>query len=60
MARAPGAAYLDLLDRHQDVRGWLAMHGFAPQRRYTRMLYRREELPGDARLAYAIAGPELG
>ena len=54
------AAYLDLLDRHQDLRGSLATHGFAPQRRFTRMLYRRDEPAGDARLAFAIAGPELG
>jgi ribosomal protein S18 acetylase RimI-like enzyme len=58
--RFPDAAYLDCLDRHQDLRGWLAAHGFAPQRRFTRMLYRRDEAAGDARLAYAIAGPELG
>ena len=60
MARIADAAYLDLLDRHQDLRGWLATHGFAPQRRFTRMLYRRDEPIGDARLAFAIAGPELG
>lgn len=60
VGRFPDAAYLDCLDRHQDLRGWLAVHGFAPQRRFTRMLYRRDETAGDARLAYAIAGPELG
>ena len=60
LARGADAAYLDLLDRHQDLRGWLATHGFAPQRRFTRMLYRRDEPAGDARLAFAIAGPELG
>jgi ribosomal protein S18 acetylase RimI-like enzyme len=60
VARVPDAAYLDLLDRHQAPRGWLATHGFAPQRHFTRMLYRRDEPVGDARLAFAIAGPELG
>jgi ribosomal protein S18 acetylase RimI-like enzyme len=60
IARIADPAYLDLLDRHQDLRGWLATHGFAPQRRFTRMLYRRDEPFGDARLALAIAGPELG
>ena len=59
-ARLAGAAYLDLLDRHHGLRDSLATLGFAPQRRYTRMLYRRDEAPGDARLAFAIAGPELG
>jgi ribosomal protein S18 acetylase RimI-like enzyme len=60
LAQMTDAAYLDVLDRHQDLRGWLATHGFAPQRRFTRMLYRRDEPSGDARLAFAIAGPELG
>ena len=60
IAQIPDAAYLDLLDRHQDLRGWLETHGFAPQRRFTRMLYRRDEPFGDAHLAFAIAGPELG
>ena len=60
VGRFPDAAYLDCLDRHLDLRGWLAMHGFAPQRRFTRMLYRRDETTGDARFAYATAGPELG
>jgi ribosomal protein S18 acetylase RimI-like enzyme len=60
LAKMADAAYLDVLDRHQDLRGWLATQGFAAQRRFTRMLYRRDEPPGDARLAFAIAGPELG
>ena len=59
-AQNPGGAYLDSPDRHQDLCGWLATHGFAPQRRFTRMLYRRDEPSGDPLLAFAIAGPELG
>ena len=55
-----GGAYVDILDRHHEVAAWLAAHGFAPQRRLTRMLYRRDEPFGDARFAVAIAGPELG
>jgi ribosomal protein S18 acetylase RimI-like enzyme len=55
-----GAAYVDVLDRHHEVATWLAAHGFAPQRRLTRMFYRRDEPFGDARYAVAIAGPELG
>lgn len=55
-----GGAYVDVLDRHHEVAAWLAAHGFAPQRRLTRMLYRRDEPFGDARVAVAIAGPELG
>lgn len=55
-----GGAYVDVLDRHHEVGAWLAAHGFEPHRRLTRMLYRRDEPFGDARLAVAIAGPELG
>ena len=55
-----GGACIDLLDRQQEVGAWLAAHGFAPERRLTRMFYRRDEPFGDARLAFAIAGPELG
>ena len=53
-------ACIDLLDGHQEVGAWLAARGFAPERRLTRMLFRRDEPFGDARLAFAIAGPELG
>ncbi len=56
----PGEAFVDVLDRHHAVATWLAAHGFAPQRRLTRMLYRRDEPFGDARYAVAIGGPELG
>ena len=31
-----------------------------PQRRFMRMFYGRDDPFGDARLAFAIAGPELG
>jgi ribosomal protein S18 acetylase RimI-like enzyme len=55
-----GGAYIDVLDRHHEVAAWLAAHGFAPQRRLTRMLYRHDEPFGDGRVAVAIAGPELG
>jgi ribosomal protein S18 acetylase RimI-like enzyme len=60
LAFLAGGAYVDALDRHHEVNAWLASHGFAPQRRLTRMLYRRDEPFGDARLAVAIGGPELG
>jgi ribosomal protein S18 acetylase RimI-like enzyme len=60
LARSADAALIDLLDRHVAASGWLATQGFTPQRRFTRMLYRRDDPLGDARLAVAIAGPELG
>jgi ribosomal protein S18 acetylase RimI-like enzyme len=60
VAHLAGGVHVDVLDRHHEVNAWLAAHGFAPQRRLTRMLYRRDDPFGDARLAIAIAGPELG
>jgi ribosomal protein S18 acetylase RimI-like enzyme len=60
LARVPEAAHIDVLDRHHALGGWLAANGFAPQRRFTRMLYRRDDPGGDARFAFATAGPELG
>ena len=54
------AVYIDVVDRHHEVAAWLGAHGFAAQRRFTRMLYRHEEPFGDSRIAVAIAGPELG
>jgi ribosomal protein S18 acetylase RimI-like enzyme len=60
LARSADAAFIDLLDRHVEVAGWLATQGFIPQRRFMRMFYGRDDPFGDARLAVAIAGPELG
>ena len=52
--------YMDVLDRHETLRAWLAGRGFIQQRPFTRMAYRRDEPFDDPERVMAIAGPELG
>jgi len=52
--------YMDVLDRHETLRAWLAGRGFATQRPFTRMAYRRSAPFDDPERVMAIAGPELG
>jgi GNAT superfamily N-acetyltransferase len=52
--------YMDVLDRHETLRAWLAGRGFVPQRPFTRMAYRRSAPFDDTDRVMAIAGPELG
>ncbi len=52
--------YLDLVDREAALHGWLANGGFAIQRPFTRMVHGADVAPGDARLIFCPAGPELG
>lgn len=60
VARAPGPFVLDLVDLRPGLRAALEGRGFAPQRTFSRMVYRRAEPFGDPNFAIAIAGPELG
>ena len=60
IAHVDGPVCVDLVDGHQAVHDALTAFGLVPQRKFTRMFHRRDEPFGDARLAVAIAGPELG
>jgi ribosomal protein S18 acetylase RimI-like enzyme len=60
LARAPGPFIVDLVDLRPGLRAALEGRGFAAQRTFSRMLYRRTEAFGDPNFAIAIAGPELG
>lgn len=60
LLRATGACLIDVVDLEPGVRVALEARGFVVQRRFTRMFYQRGEAFGNARLAIAIAGPELG
>jgi ribosomal protein S18 acetylase RimI-like enzyme len=60
VARAPGPFVLDLVDLRPGLRAALEARGFAAQRTFSRMMYRRSEAFGDPNFAIAIAGPELG
>jgi len=57
---APGALYVDLLDRRRSLLPWLEQAGFAFQRPFTRMVHGRRSAPGDAAPIVLAAGPELG
>jgi hypothetical protein len=60
LARLDAPVIVDALERHGAFARWLAAHGFARERPYTRMALGREELFGDPSRTFAIAGPELG
>jgi ribosomal protein S18 acetylase RimI-like enzyme len=60
LGRAPGPIVLDVVDLRPGLRSALEGRGFAPQRTFSRMFYRRAEAFGDPNFAIAIAGPELG
>lgn len=55
----PGAAVLDLPDAHGRLAAWLAQHGGARQRPFTRMAL-GAGTPGEASRIVAVAGPEFG
>jgi ribosomal protein S18 acetylase RimI-like enzyme len=60
LGRGPGPIVLDLVDVRPGLRAALEGRGFAPQRTFSRMFYRRAAPFGDPNFAIAIAGPELG
>jgi len=60
LERVPPPVYLDLVEREGALHAWLERCGFEFQRPFTRMVHGAERAPGDARLIYCPAGPELG
>jgi GNAT superfamily N-acetyltransferase len=52
--------YVDVVDHAPRLRGWLEAHGFAFQRPFTRMVRGLAAAPGNEKLVYCVAGPELG
>jgi len=64
LARALAAVepplYVDVVDHAPRLVGWLADRGFAVQRPFTRMVHGGGRAPGDEKLVYLVAGPELG
>lgn len=52
--------YVDVVDHAPRLRQWLEAHGFAFQRPFTRMVRGLAAAPGDEKLVYCVAGPELG
>ncbi len=60
LERVPAPLYLDIVDRHADLRSWALMQGFSVQRPFTRMVHGAERAPGDNETVMLVAGPELG
>jgi GNAT superfamily N-acetyltransferase len=64
MSHALGAieppVYADVVGHAPALREWLEGRGFWFQRPYTRMVRGDEPAPGDERLVFCVAGPELG
>jgi GNAT superfamily N-acetyltransferase len=52
--------YVDVVDHAPRLQQWLQAHGFVFQRPFTRMVHGAERAPGNEKLVYLVAGPELG
>jgi GNAT superfamily N-acetyltransferase len=60
LAHAPGEVIIDLGDHCTALADALRVHGFAPERPYTRMALGHAAPFGDPSRLMAVAGPELG
>jgi len=60
LARVPGPIYADVADHAPRMQEWLLQRGFELQRPFTRMVHGGGRAPGDEKLVYLVAGPELG
>ncbi len=60
LAAVEPPVYLDVVGHAPALREWLEGRGFWFQRPYTRMVRGEPPAPGDERLVYCVAGPELG
>ena len=60
LAAVPAPLYVDVADHAPKLQEWLQAHGFAFQRPFTRMVHGGGRAPGNEKLVYLVAGPELG
>jgi Acetyltransferase (GNAT) domain/Acetyltransferase (GNAT) family len=58
--RVAAPLYLDAVDHAPRVQQWLQARGFVFQRPFTRMVHGDAGAPGNEKLVYLVAGPELG
>jgi len=58
VASAP--LYIDVVDHAPQLQQWLQSLGFVLQRPFTRMVHGAARAPGNEKLVYLVAGPELG
>ncbi|HUQ73242.1 MAG TPA: GNAT family N-acetyltransferase [Burkholderiales bacterium] len=52
--------YVDVADHAPRIQQWLQERGFVFQRPFTRMVHGGGRAPGNEKLVYLVAGPELG
>ena len=60
LAAVPPPLYVDAADHAPRLQEWLLAQGFVLQRPFTRMVRGSARAPGNERLVYLVAGPELG
>jgi GNAT superfamily N-acetyltransferase len=60
LAVVPAPLYVDVADHAPKMQQWLQAHGFTFQRPFTRMVHGADRAPGNEKLVYLVAGPELG
>jgi ribosomal protein S18 acetylase RimI-like enzyme len=60
IAAVPAPLYVDVVDHAPKLQQWLQANGFAFQRPFTRMIHASDRAPGNEKLVYLVAGPELG
>jgi len=60
LAAVPAPVYLDVVDHAPRMQQWLQQQGFTFQRPFTRMVHGGGRAPGNEKLVYLVAGPELG
>jgi GNAT superfamily N-acetyltransferase len=60
LAAVPAPVYVDAVDHAPRMQEWLQERGFDFQRPFTRMVHGGERAPGNEKLVYLVAGPELG
>ena len=60
LAAVPAPVYVDVVDHAPKLQHWLQSQGFTFQRAFTRMVRGGDRAPGNEKLVYLVAGPELG
>jgi len=60
VASVSAPLYVDVVDHAPRMQAWLEQRGFVFQRPFTRMVHGGARAPGNEKLVYLVAGPELG
>ena len=60
LAAVPPPVYVDALDHAPRLQDWLTARGFQFQRPFTRMVRGAQRAPGNEKMIFLVAGPELG